>query len=74
MKNQWSGYNARTAAKSVAFLSSRAGLKWVIISYTRMLHSTDKIPFTERSTAVEQTSGNDEANCRKYFPGNKAAT
>ncbi|OMO97185.1 hypothetical protein COLO4_14810 [Corchorus olitorius] len=37
-------------------------------------NDTAKTPFTERRTTVEQASGNDEADCRKYLPGNKAAT
>lgn len=62
---------ARTTAKSVAFLSSRVGLKWAIISYTRTLQNTAKTPFAERRIAVEQTSDNEEADFIKDMPGNK---
>lgn len=62
---------ARTTAKSVAFLSSRVGLKWVIISYTRTLQNTAKTPFEDRRIAVEQTSENEEAAFMNDMPGNR---
>jgi hypothetical protein len=74
VKNQWRGYKARTTAIIVAFRSLRVGLKWVIISYTSMLHNNAKTPFTDRRIAVVQTSEIDEAACIRNMPGNKEAT
>jgi hypothetical protein len=74
VKNQWSGYSARTTAKIVAFLSSIFGLKRVMISYTITLHNIANTPFTDRRIGVEHNSENNDTPRMKNMPGNKEAT